>query len=83
MYVAMLYFVFMEVMVSDLIHGGTILIFGAHVSQFQFCRLVGKGGDGPCGATLMLNPMMQLRRVSFLCVLPCTIWTSFMSFSRA
>ena len=36
MYVAILYFVFMEAMVSHLIHGGTFLIFGAHVSQFQF-----------------------------------------------
>ena len=52
MYVAMPYFVFMEAMVSHLIHGGTFLIFGAHVSQFQFCRLVGKGEDGPCGPRL-------------------------------
>ena len=73
MYVAMLYFVFVEAMVSDLIHGGTILIFGAHVSQFQFCRLVGQGEDGPYGAALILNPTMPLCRVSFLCVLPCTI----------
>ena len=58
MYVAMPYFVFMEDMVSDLIHGGTFIIFGAHVFLFQFCRLVSKGDDGPCGATLMLNPMM-------------------------
>ena len=33
-------------------------MFGIHVSQFQFCRLAGKGEDGPCGTTLMLNPMM-------------------------
>ena len=58
MQVAMPYFVFMEAMVSCLINGGTFFIFGAHVSQFQFCRLVGKGEDGRCGATLMLNPMM-------------------------
>ena len=36
MYVAMPYYVFMEAMVSHLIHGGTFLIFGAHVSHFQF-----------------------------------------------
>ena len=36
MYVAMPYFVFIEAMVSDLIHGGTFLMFGAHFSQFQF-----------------------------------------------
>ena len=36
MYVAMPYFVFMEAMVSHLIHVGTFLIFGAHVSRFQF-----------------------------------------------
>ena len=41
MYVAMPYVVFMEAMVSNLIHGGAFLMFGAHVSQFQFlpsCR---------------------------------------------
>ena len=63
MYVAMPYFVFIKAMVSCLIHGGNI----SHVSQFQFCRLVGKGEDGPCGATLVLNPMMPLCPVSFLC----------------
>ena len=52
MYVAMPYFVFLEAMVSHLIHSGKFLIFGAHVSQFQFCRLVGKGEDGPCGPRL-------------------------------
>ena len=36
MYVAMPYFVFLEAMVSCLIHGGTFFIFGAHVSQLQF-----------------------------------------------
>ena len=36
MYVAMPYFLFMEAMVSHLIHGQTFLIFGAHVSRFQF-----------------------------------------------
>ena len=34
MYVAMPYFLFMEAVVSHLIHGGTFLIIGAHVSQF-------------------------------------------------
>ena len=37
----MLYFVFMETMVLHFSYGGTFLIFGAHVSQFQFlpsCR---------------------------------------------
>ena len=58
MYVAMPYFVFMEATVPPLIHGGTILIFGAHVSQFLFCCLVGGREDEPCGATLMLKPMM-------------------------
>ena len=48
----------MEAMLSDSIHGGTFLMFGAHVSQFRLWRLVSKGDDGPCGATLMLNPMM-------------------------
>ena len=41
MFVAMPYFVFMEAMVSCLIHGGTFFIFGAHVTEFQFlpsCR---------------------------------------------
>ena len=33
MFVAMPYFVFMEAMMSHLIHGGTFLIFGAHVSH--------------------------------------------------
>ena len=58
MYAAMPYFAFMEAMVSHLIHGGTLLTFGAHVSPVQFCLLVGKGEDGPCGATSMLNAMM-------------------------
>ena len=44
-------------------------MFGIYVSQFQFCRLVRKGEDGPCGATLMKNPMMPLCCVSFsLCI---------------
>ena len=41
MFVAMLYFVFMEAMMSPLIHGARFLIFEAHVSQFHFlpsCR---------------------------------------------
>ena len=41
MFVAMPNFVFIEAMMSHLIHGGAFLIFGAHVSQFQFllsCR---------------------------------------------
>ena len=84
MYEAMPYFVFMEAMVSHLIHGGTFLIFGAHVSQFQFCRRVGKGEDvGLMWATLMLNPMMPLCLVSFLCVPPCALWTSVMLFCGA
>ena len=58
MFVAMPYFLFMEVMVSGLINGETFFIFGAYLSQFQFCSLVGKGEDGPCVAALMLNPMM-------------------------
>ena len=41
-------------------------MFGTHVSQFQFCRLVGKGEDGPCGAGLMKNPIMPLCWESFL-----------------
>ena len=32
----MLYLVFMEAMVSRLIHGGKFLIFGAHAFEFQF-----------------------------------------------
>ena len=36
MFVAMPYFVFMEAMMSHLTHGGTFLIFGPHVSEFQF-----------------------------------------------
>ena len=38
MFVAMPYFVFMEAMMSPLIHGGTFLIFGE---------------DGPCGPHLL------------------------------
>ena len=83
MYVSMPYFVFMEVMVSQLIDGGTFLIFGAHVSQFQFLLSCRQGGGWATWATLMLNPMMPLCRVSFLCVPPCAIWTSLMSFCRA
>ena len=40
-------------------------MFGMNVSQFQFSRLVGKGEDGPCGATLIKNLMMPLCYVSF------------------
>ena len=51
MQVAMPYFVFMQAMVSCLIHSGNL----SHISRFQFCRLVVQGDSGPCGATLMLN----------------------------
>ena len=48
MYVAMPYFVFMEAMVSCLIHGENT----SHVCNpcflFLVCHLVGKGEDGPC-----------------------------------
>ena len=69
MYVAMPHLVFMDAMVSWLIHGRNIF----HISQFEFCRLVGKGEDGPCGATLMLNLLMPFCSVPLLCVLSCTI----------
>ena len=36
MHVVMPYFLFTEAMVLHLIQGGTFLIFGANVSQFQF-----------------------------------------------
>ena len=39
---------------------------------FQFCHLVVKGEDGPCGATLLLNLLMPFCCVSLLCVLLCT-----------
>ena len=63
MYVLTPYFVFMEAVASYMIHSGKT----SHFSQFQCCCLVGKGEDGPSGATLMLNPMMPLCGVSFLC----------------
>ena len=80
MYVALAYFVFMEAMVSHLIHAGTFLIFGAHVSQCQFGPSCRQGWGWAMRATLMVNLMMPLYRVSFLCAPPCAIWTSFMSF---
>ena len=68
MYVAMPHFVFMEAIVSHLINGGIFLICRAHVSPFLFCRLVGKGDDGPCRATLMLN---QMKCIISLCSAMC------------
>ena len=62
MHIAMHYFVLMEAMASYLIHV-EILMFGTHVSQFHFCRLVGKGEDGPFVATLMKKPMMPSCRI--------------------
>ena len=59
----------MEAMVSCLIHGGNI----SHISQFQFLPSCRQGEDGPCGAMLMLTPMMPLCCVSFPCVVPCTM----------
>ena len=83
MFEAMPYFVFMEAMMSHLTHSGAFLIFGAHVSQFQFLPSCRQGWGWAMWATLMLNPMMPLCCVSFLCVLPCAIWTSLMSFCPA
>ena len=56
MYVVTPHFVFMEAMVSCLIEGWNI----SRISQFHFCHLEAKGEGGPCGATLMLNPLMPL-----------------------
>ena len=64
----MLYFVFLEAIMSCLIHGGTFFIFGAYVSQFHLCRFVCKGEDGLCVATFMLNPMMC---INSLCSAMC------------
>ena len=47
MFVAMPYFVFIQAMVSDLIHSGTFLIFVAHVYQFQVDRYRRKLGMPP------------------------------------
>ena len=69
MYVVMRYFVFMEGTVSSLIQGENISLVWNLLFLILFWRLVGKGEDGPCGGTLMQNPMMPLCCISFLCVL--------------
>ena len=80
MCVAKPFVVFMETMVSAWSTVKTLLIFYTRVSQFLFWRPVGKGEDGPCGATLMKNAMMPLCCVSYPRVVPCTIWTSLLYF---
>ena len=48
MYLAMPYFVFMEAMVPCLIHSENASHVWNPYFLFRFCRLVGKGEDGPC-----------------------------------
>ena len=52
MFVAMPYVVFMEAMMSHLIHGETFLKLELMFLNSIFCRVVGKGEDGPCGPRL-------------------------------
>ena len=55
MYVAMLYFVFMEAMVPCLIQGENILFLEPMLFT-PFYRLVGRGKDGPCVSKLCEEP---------------------------